>query len=459
MAITERQSRALRARAQEIETEAKPMLLIDNPSREEILAMRGSCVELEETLRALEIELPAGVESLPASERLEKLLERMSAPVRRNYDGGNAEPWRGAPGAFRPGEGRRLSYESLFGDPRADQRHEFGHSFRTLGDFLRQATGGSDGTVEQRGLTGLTDGDGGFHLPPTFGRDALNAALESSIVMPNATVLPLTTGRDLWLPGFDNSDRSASLFGGFVGAWMAEGSESSIETPKSVSLHLKAKRLSLFAQATDEILEDASGLEDLLTTAMRESVAFELDLAFLRGTGSGEPMGLLNAPSLITVAKEVAQSPATILHENIVGMLARLHPGLYRRAVWLCHPSCLPELHTLALAIGTGGALTSALTMGPDGNYRLLSRPLIITEKCSEVGTVGDLILADLSQYLIALKRDISVARSNAPGFLSHQTTFRVSVRVDGQPRWRAAVTPRNGSSTLSWAVTLAERA
>lgn len=88
----------------------------------------------------------------------------------------------------------------------------------------------------------------------------------------------------------------------------------------------------------------------------------------------------------------------------------------------------------------------------------LLGRPLVPVEYCATVGDVGDVILADLSQYLVAEKGGIQAASSIHVQFLTDETAFRFVYRVDGAPLWNSALTPFQGSNTLSPFVTLAAR-
>lgn len=56
-----------------------------------------------------------------------------------------------------------------------------------------------------------------------------------------------------------------------------------------------------------------------------------------------------------------------------------------------------------------------------------------------------------------SLRREVTVERSNAPGWTEDATDWRAIIRVDGQGKWNAPVTPKNGD-TLSWCVTLQAR-
>ncbi len=79
-------------------------------------------------------------------------------------------------------------------------------------------------------------------------------------------------------------------------------------------------------------------------------------------------------------------------------------------------------------------------------------------EQCNNIGGVGDIILGDLSQYLLIDKGGINTASSIHVRFLYDESVFRFIYRVDGQPIWNKPVTPFKGSNSLSPFVTLAAR-
>ena len=80
-------------------------------------------------------------------------------------------------------------------------------------------------------------------------------------------------------------------------------------------------------------------------------------------------------------------------------------------------------------------------------------------EQCSALGDVGDIILADLSQYLTIEKGGLQSASSIHVQFVTDETAYRFVVRNNGQPIWNSALTPYKGANDLSPFVTLAERA
>lgn len=68
-------------------------------------------------------------------------------------------------------------------------------------------------------------------------------------------------------------------------------------------------------------------------------------------------------------------------------------------------------------------------------------------------------MLCDLTQYMIALRQDATLAIDNSIGFKEGEIWFKLTMRVDGQPMLKSAITPRLGGATLSPFVTLATRA
>jgi HK97 family phage major capsid protein len=170
----------------------------------------------------------------------------------------------------------------------------------------------------------------------------------------------------------------------------------------------------------------------------------------------------------VSVAKETSQVAATIVAENVLKMYSRMPVNSRARAVWLVHTDCEVQLAQLNIKIknvagseNVGGipvAFTppSALT-GP--NAMLLGRPIIPVESCAALGTVGDIVLADLSQYIAITKGVVKAEQSMHFFFDQNVRAFRFVMRMGGQPWLSTPITRKSGSSTLGHFVTLATRA
>jgi HK97 family phage major capsid protein len=213
----------------------------------------------------------------------------------------------------------------------------------------------------------------------------------------------------------------------------------------------------------NELLADAPAFASFFDTIFPRAIAWFEDIAFMTGTGVGEPLGFINCPASVQVSKESAQATGTIVWENIVKMFARMLPTALGNAVWICSIDTFPELATMALSVGTGG--------GPVwmGNYTnpgaatppvtILGRPVYFTEKTPALSTTGDISFVDLSYYLIGDRQMMQSASSEQYKFQNDKTAFRVIERLDGRPWIQSAITPHNNSSnTLSPFVQLQSR-
>lgn len=314
--------------------------------------------------------------------------------------------------------------------------------------------------------TGLQEGipsDGGFLVQQDFQQTLLARAYETGQVAARCRRVPISANSNgLKIPGIDETSRATgSRWGGVRAYWIGEADAKTATKPKFRMIELNLQKLVGLCYATDELLQDATALASVIEQAFAEEFGFMLDDAVINGTGAGQPLGVMSAPCLVTVAKEVGQLADTVVYENIVNMWARLYARSRPNAVWFINQDVEPQLFTMGIQIGTGG---SPVYMPPGGAAAapygtLFGRPVIPIEQCQTLGDAGDILLADFSQYILIDKGGIQSASSIHVRFVYDESVFRFVYRVDGQPLWNATLTPFKGSNTLSPFVRLAARA
>ena len=326
--------------------------------------------------------------------------------------------------------------------------------FRTFGEFLCSVKNNtSDPRLRQNpnrsGLTEGVDSEGGFLVPEEYSNKLLMASLETAVIRANKpTVIPMGTDT-VNIPKIVDNSHASSVFGGVIAYWTEEAGTKTVKEPTFGQIKLIAKKLTGYTYASDELLADSAiGLEALLVRLFSEAINWYEDDAFIDGDGVGKPLGILNSGALLSVNRSAAN---TIAIADVANVFARLFPKSHGRSIWLANSSTLPQLIALGSTYLTwlgGGGLTEA----PPA--KLLGRPIVFTEKCSALGTAGDLVLADLSYYLIGDRQKITIASSKHVRFTTDETAWRFVKRLDGQPWLDSAFTPANGS-TLSPFVTL----
>lgn len=366
------------------------------------------------------------------------------------------------------GEGLRIIgpplCRNLFGRP---QRDPYGGTFKNLGEFGRSVAGGTDARLMVTNAMGEGTGTGGgFMVPEQWAFGILDTALGKEAVRPRAQVLPMTTNL-LNVPGFDYMDGTGGKRAGLLLTWGQESQALTEQVAKTRMVGLVAKKAAILVRVSNELMEDASAFDVGLTNAMTAAVTIGLDTAFINGTGAGQPLGILNAPATITVAKESspAQGTGTLLLPNLAKMLGKISPASFANAVWFVHPSVLPSLYNLVIVIqnvaGTenvGGSFAGAVTQAGDGSLRIFGKEVVVTEACSVFSSAGDVILADFSQYAVGLHRDVMIERSQHVWFTTDELAFRLRLRIDGQPLASAPTKLRDGTQTVSPFVALGAR-
>lgn len=346
--------------------------------------------------------------------------------------------------------------------PAKDNEKRFASFGEQLMAAYRAATPG--GKVDERlttraasGLNESTPSDGGFLVQQDFVTELLKRTYEMGILASKVKKIPISTNANgMKINAIDEDSRAnGSRWGGVQTYWEGEADEITASKPKFKQMELSLKKLTGLCYATDELLQDAAALEAVIRQAFAEEFGFKIDDAILSGSGEGEPLGILNSGAIVTVAKEASQTD-TITVENLIKMWNRLWSRSRANAVWYINQELEPYLYTLKIGDKPVYIPAGGLSEKPYGT--LFGRPVVPIEQCSAAGEVGDIILADIGQYLLIDKGGIKSASSIHVRFLYDENVFRFIYRVDGKPIWTKPLTPYKGSATVSPFVTLAKR-
>jgi HK97 family phage major capsid protein len=343
--------------------------------------------------------------------------------------------------------------------------------FKNLGDQLRAIVRAcSGGGVDQRlikapaGMGETDPSGGGFTLAPEFASTILTRSYDMGEILRRVFRLPIE-GVGIKIPSVDERSRlTGSRWGGVQSYWVGEGDQPTAARPKFRLIELYLKKLMSVWYMTDELLADSTALTGIANQAFAEEIVFMLEDAIFEGSGAGQPLGILNSPAKVTAAADNGQASKTISYSNVLTMDAHLWPRSQQNAVWLINQDTKPQLYSMSLPVGTGGQPVF-LPAGPLGSQAqgrpyatLLGKPVVPVEYANTLGTEGDISLVDLSQYVEADRAAMQQMTSIHVRFLTDETTFRLTYRVDGAPIWHTSLTPFKGGNTLTPFVTLASR-
>lgn len=308
-----------------------------------------------------------------------------------------------------------------------------------------------------RAATGLNEtqaADGGFLVQTDQAAGLIKRAYDTAIFAPRCAKIGVSANANgLKLNAVDESSRAnGSRWGGIQAYWEDEAASHTGSRPKFRQIQLVLKKLTGLCYATDELLADASALQGVISQGFGEEFGFKLDDAIFRGTGSGQPFGILNSGALITVAKETSQTAVTIVLNNLAKIRSRLWARSRANAAWFYNQDCEPQLNILSLTVGSNSypVLLPATGISGAPYDTIYGRPAIANEYNPTLGAKGDILFADCSQYLLIDKGSVQQSASVHVRFVQDEVAFKFVYRVDGQPLWDKPLTPYQGANTLS---------
>ncbi|MFO7858379.1 MAG: phage major capsid protein, partial [Ectothiorhodospiraceae bacterium] len=313
-------------------------------------------------------------------------------------------------------------------------------------------TGKTGWVPEQKQLVENVGADGGFLVFPEFRNELLMWDDLERFFRQRATVIPMSA-RTITIPTLDQTGAPAAgsrFYGGMVAYWTEEAASKEREQPEFRQVELIAHKLAVYTEASDELLADSAiSLEALLTQLFRSTFLNEEEWAFVNGTGAGQPLGIVTANATAGAGPTIVvtrQGAGAIVIDDIFNMVSQFQG---RSPVWIAHQSTMPQI--LSLNGPAGNPSYVWIANGRDGMpSSLMGYPIFWVENAQPLGTMGDLILADLSKYLIGDRQLVTINSSMHYRFRYDLTSWRAVHRVDGRPWLSAPITYRDGATQVS---------
>ena len=422
--------KTLRAEARKKLAEAEKLLSVEDISDEMLAQASALEISAKETI-----------------DRAEKLLAV--------YDLGASIP------ADREGDSKDAGWEGPVGeeeDAKIKKASKKEGSWEHFGEFLKAVAIAAKGRVDPR-IKFVTEKDmaegamatGGALVPAEYLQDLLKYDGEGTVVRPRARVLPMS-GRSLSIPAIDHGVHAvagkSNFYGGVLTYWIEEAGLKTEEDITFDKIELVVHKLCGYTRTSDELLNDSNPtIASVISMMFGDALMWKEDYAYLQGNGVGQPYGVVGATGTFTQVRAVANNFGYI---DAVNMLTHFLP--VKGGVWVMSRSVMPELFTMVDPgnnyiwhphFGGAGAAQAAPST-------LLGYPVIFTEKTPVLGTTGDVLLCDFSQYLIGDRQAITMDSSIHDRFQYDQTSFRMVMRVDGQEWCKAPVVLADGVTQVS---------
>jgi len=326
---------------------------------------------------------------------------------------------------------------------------------RRLDPRLRFFKEESEPGHESKQMVESVGASGGFLVPTEFMARLYSVGAEDAIMRPRASIIRMNR-RQIDIPVLDQTGTTSGRphwFGGMRFYWGEEAEEKTETEPKFRKVSLVAHKLIGYTRSSDELVDDSAiSLSDYLSGELGflGGVRWMEDYHFLRGTGVGQPLGIINAGATITVAR---QAGGTVGYIDLANMDEHFLPQ--GRGLWVISQSLKSELRQVQDPAGNYVWQPNARDGIPN---TIFGWPVIFTEKVPLAGVAGDVLLIDPRYYLLGDRQATTIESTQYDYWRYDQTSWRVVHRVDGQPWLSTYLTMQDGTTTVSPFVMLSDK-
>lgn len=324
---------------------------------------------------------------------------------------------------------------------------------KSFGDFLVAVRRGDDkrlrSVYKSTKDMGESPGSAGGYLVPTeYGNTLIQVAAMQNEVYSRVQRVPVARESGTY-PALDqyfapSAGSGATAFAGGVTAAFTQPGATFTETqPAFSTLNWRLNKVGGYTEVENELVEDSPfAIEALLRGLFQVAIAARNERNILRGSGVGEPLGILNASAAVGVSDTTTSN----FKWDDVGKMYARYKGIGGSPVWIIHPSVWPQIMTMNNSSVT--AWQSNLASGP-GNM-LNGYPVITSEHMPQLGATGSVLLADLSAYVVFEKPGLSIGYSEHVGFTRDVGTWVFKQRLDGKPWLQSAITLSSPGSSYT---------
>ncbi|WP_152047177.1 phage major capsid protein [Aureimonas psammosilenae] len=281
--------------------------------------------------------------------------------------------------------------------------------------FLRRGEAGMS-PDEQKAMTVANDASGGYLAPEALASQIITKLVEFSPIRAYASVI--TIGAE--------SIKLPVQTGNVSAFWVDETAERTATQPAFGQLSLKPWELAAYTDISVQLLEDnAYNLEGFLVNDFAEQFGKTESLAFVKGTGLGQPTGLMNSLGINEVKTGAATGFKTSNQiDTLTDMVTALPAAYFNSAVWVMNAKTLGEIRKWK----DGNGYPFVLNPVSGGFSQLLGRPIVIAPDMEDIGAgKAPIVLGDLSGYQIVDRVGFSTLRD--PYTLATKGQVRINAR------------------------------
>lgn len=321
--------------------------------------------------------------------------------------------------------------------------------------------------VDRAGTESMTGGATlGYLVRPEFINSLFSIAMEEQALEPYVRNIPVGQTNNFSWPALDQyftpAKGTSAVYGGVQVFRRGEVDPRPSSDYKLRNIEYKITDLvGLGSLSRDLLMDNFLAADMIMQDVFGRAMAWRKDWEFFNGSDVGQPMGLLKSPATLTVSRS---SSNHIVFADLVAMLAAFHQAHLKNAMWVGNQTIYTDL--MAVVNGSGNYVfqpnnqitqatmpslidrttSNGLKYAAQGT--LLGLPIRFTEKLPALGTTGDLMLIDPTQYGVATRMGLEIGVSEHFQFNTDQITYRFKLRNDARPLWLGPYVSADSANT-----------
>jgi HK97 family phage major capsid protein len=291
---------------------------------------------------------------------------------------------------------------------------------KAFGSFLRRGVERIS-PDEVKALTVANDANGGYLAPEETGKELIKLLTEFSPIRSYAKVISISA------PEITFPRRVI----GTSATWVAETADRTETGMTFEQVKLTPHELATFTDVSNALLEDnAYNLEGELLADFAESFGKTEGLAFVKGSGTGQPKGIMATGNGIAELKTgvAADFPASNPADVLIAMYHKIATTYAQAGVWLMNRNTLAVLRQWKDGNGRYLVIDPISEGAPS---TLLGRPIVEMPDMDDIGAgTFPILFGDMSGYRIVDRIGLSTLRDPYSIAAKGQVRFHARKRV-----------------------------
>lgn len=268
-------------------------------------------------------------------------------------------------------------------------------------------------------------GANGDIIPDEFLKELHESILEFGNISKEAKVITTMAAGELSVPVINDTANS--------GVWTAESGSITKADFTTDTKSMNAFKVATGIEISTELIEDSYfNLESYVAKALGKRLARTMEAAYLKGTGTGQPTGIITDAETISASTAVS---GVVDSEDIINAIYELSPSQRVGAKVYVSDDLMKKL---SLEKGADGRPllqpAGTATAAEQATKTIDGFPIVVNVDLDDVATGStSCFIGNLKNYMIRSVRNVKVSRDEFSGMAADMVSFYATARVDGK--------------------------